>query len=387
MKKTLYFLLALQLTVAFISCSSSDESATPEEIATEKDSSLLVPKSFFEDTVKGKKVHLFYLENRKFSASITNYGGRIVNFIVPDSSGKPTDIAIGFGSLSAFTKTPQTFFGAIVGRYANRIAGGKFMLNGKPYTLPINNEPNSLHGGPDGFHNVVWDGIQTTDTSLQLTYNSKDGEMGYPGNLYVKVIYTLRGDGSLKIDYEALTNKPTICNLSNHTYFNLNGEGTINKHLLAINAAAYTPVDATLIPTGKFDSVSGTPFDFRQPHTIGERVNQKNTQLQYGRGYDHNFILNKDSSELSLAAEVKGDKSGIIMKLYTTEPGLQFYGGNFMAGKNELKNDTKDAYRTAFCLEPQHYPDSPNHPDFPSTVLNPGDVFKSTTIYKFSVAK
>jgi aldose 1-epimerase len=387
MKKTMLYSLAVLSVITFLSCGSGEPIDEEGAAIEKKDTlSLLAPKPNFEDTMNGKKVHLFYLKNKNIKVSITNYGGRVVNLIVPDSSGEMKDVAVGYDNFSDFSGS-QNFFGATIGRYGNRIAKGKFALNGRTYELPVNNTPNSLHGGPGGFHNVVWDGIQMTDSSLQLTYKSKDGEMGFPGNLYAKVTFTATAETALKIEYEALTDKPTVCNLTNHTYFNLNGEGTINDHILMINANQYTPVDANLIPTGKLDSVGGTPFDFRTPYKIGEKINEKNTQLNYGHGYDHNFVLPVDSGKLVLAAEAIGDKSRIAMKVFTTEPGIQFYGGNFMQGKNDLKRDTKDKHRSAFCLETQHFPDSPNQPDFPSTTLNPGDTYKSTTVYKFNIAK
>jgi len=336
----------------------------------------------FNSTVDGKPTALYVLKNSgKLQAAITNYGARVVSLLVPDKNGVLTDVALGYDSIGPYVNGPETYFGAIVGRYGTRIAKGKFKLNGKEYTLATNNGPNSLHGGKKGFGAVVWDGKQVNDSTVELTYLSKDGEEGYPGNLKVTVTYTLAGD-ALQIGYEASTDKATVANLTNHTYFNLNGQGsgTINNHVLQISASQYTPVDSTLIPTGKLDSVAGTPFDFRQPTAIGSRINQDNQQLKYGKGYDHNFVLDKSAT----AVTISGDQSGIVMKVITDQPGVQFYGGNFMTGANTLKGGKKDNYREAFCLETQHYPDSPNQPNFPSTELKPGQTWKSTTTYEFS---
>jgi aldose 1-epimerase len=347
----------------------------------------------FRDTVDGKPIALYVLKNKNNAeAAITNYGARVVSILVPDKKGILTDVVVGYDSIGKYLHQPESYFGAIVGRYGNRIAKGKFTLEGKGYTLATNDGANHLHGGKKGFAAEVWDARQLNDSSVELSYLSKDGEEGYPGNLQVKVTYTLTGDSSneLKINYEATTDKATVLNITNHSYFNLNGQGsgTINNHLLQINADAYTPVDSTLIPTGKIEPVAGTPFDFRQPTAIGSRIDQDNTQLKYGKGYDHNFVLNPNKGGgLNLAATVLGDQSGIFMEAYTTQPGVQFYGGNFMKGTNPIKGGKKDDYRTAFCLETQHYPDSPNQPSFPSTELKPGTTLKTSTVYKFSVKK
>lgn len=337
----------------------------------------------FNSTVDGEQTTLYLLKNSgKVQAAITNYGARVVSLLVPGKNGVLTDVALGYDSIGPYVHGPETYFGAIVGRYGNRIAKGKFKLNGKEYTLATNNGPNSLHGGKKGFGAVVWTGKQVNDSTVALTYLSKDGEEGYPGNLTVKVTYTLTGDG-LQIGYEASTDKATVANITNHTYFNLNGQGsgTINNHTLQIAANFFTPVDSTLIPTGKLDSVAGTPFDFRQPIAIGSRIDADNQQLKYGKGYDHNFVLDKSTP----AVTITGDQSGIVMKVTTDQPGVQFYGGNFMTGANTLKGGKKDEYRSAFCLETQHYPDSPNEPKFPSTEIKPGQTWKSTTTYSFGL--
>ncbi|HEY4110105.1 aldose epimerase family protein [Puia sp.] len=345
----------------------------------------------FNGSADGQPTTLYLLKNSgKNQAAITNYGARVVSLLTPDKNGVLTDVALGYDSIGLYLHQPETFFGAIVGRYGNRIAKGKFKLGGKQYTLATNDGPNHLHGGKKGFGAVVWTGNQLNDSTVELSYLSKDGEEGYPGNLKVTVRYSLTGEGigvgnGLRIDYTATTDKATVINVTNHTYFNLNGQGsgTINNHLLQLNADRYTPVDSTLIPTGKIDPVAGTPFDFRQATAIGSRIDADNQQLKYGKGYDHNFVLNPGKDSLNTAAKVTGDLSGIVMTVYTTQPAIQFYGGNFMKGANPLKGGKKDDYRGAFCLETQHYPDSPNEPAFPSTELKPGQVWHSTTVYSF----
>lgn len=336
----------------------------------------------FHDTVDGQSTNLYILKNKKISAAITNYGARVVSLLVPDQKGTLTDVVLGYDSIGKYVHQPDSYFGAVVGRYGNRIAKGRFKLNGKEYTLATNNSPNHLHGGKKGFDAVVWTGKQLSDTSLELTYLSKDGEEGYPGNLQVTVTYTLDSN-ALRVAYLATTDKPTVLNLTNHSYFNLNGQGsgTINNHVLQINASQYTPVDATLIPTGKIDSVSATPFDFRQPTAIGARVGDTgNIQIKSGLGYDHNFVLDQPHSP---AATVRGDQSGIVLTVYTDQPGIQFYGGNFLKGTSPLKAGKKDDYRSAFCLETQHFPDSPNEPSFPTTELKPGEKYQTWTSFVF----
>ena len=343
----------------------------------------------YSKTINGKQVHLFILKNKNgMEAAITNYGGRVVSIIVPDKDGKPTDVVLGFDSVGGFEKSTERYYGATIGRFGNRIAKGKFKIDGKEYQSSINNPPNTLHGGKQGFQEQVWDAKQIDPATLELTYLSKDMEEGFPGNLKVKVTYSLADDNSFKCQYEATTDKNTVVNLTNHAFFNLNGEGsgTILNHSLQLNADSYTPVDSTLIPTGKIESVANTPFDFRKPATIGARINDNNEQLKNGKGYDHNFVLNKHEMSVP-AAIVIGDKSGIKMEVFTEEPGIQFYSGNFMQGKNAMKGGKKDEYRTSFALETQHFPDSPNEPSFPSTLLKPGQTYKTESIYKFSAVK
>jgi len=341
--------------------------------------------SAFEKTVDGKQTHLFVLKNKNgMEAAITNYGGRLVTLLVPDSAGKMIDVSVGMGSVDDYVKSSERYYGATIGRYGNRIAKGHFTLEGKQYTLATNNAPNSLHGGKKGYQDVVWDAKKVNDQTLELTYLSKDMEEGYPGNLKIKVTYSLTDDNGFKCSYEATTDKTTVVNLTNHAYFNLNGEGsgTILNHLVQIKADNYTPVDSTLIPTGKIESVKGTPFDFTTATTIGARIDDANEQLKNGKGYDHNFVLNKHTMADPIAI-VKGDKTGIVMEIYTEEPGMQFYSGNFMQAKNIMKYGDKDDFRSAFAMETQHYPDSPNQPQFPSTVLKPGQVYKTESFYKF----
>jgi len=378
--------------VVSTSCNNTSDQATANKDSVDHTTTTIsnaVPdKKGFQTTIDGKKTDLFILKNANgITAAITNYGGRLVSLLVPDKDGKFTDVAVGFKNVDDYVGPNDAYFGATIGRVGNRIAKGMFTLDGKKYSLFKNNGPNSLHGGKKGFQAVVWDAMQPNDSSLELSYLSKDGEEGYPGNLNVKVVYTVTADNGFKCYYEATTDKKTIVNLTNHAYFNLNGDGsgTINNHILQINADRYTPVDSTLIPTGKIEPVANTPFDFTKATAIGARIEDNNQQLKYGKGYDHNFVLN--GTGLRHAATVTGDQSGIQMDVYTEEPGLQFYGGNFMQGKSSFKSGKKDDHRTAFCLETQHYPDAPNHPSFPSIVLSPGKTYRTSSVYKFSVNK
>ena len=351
----------------------------------------LPDSSAFQDTIDGKKTNLYILKNAAgMTAAVTNYGGRLVALYVPDKYGNATDVVVGFSSVQGFVKSTEAYFGATIGRFGNRIAKGKFKLDGKEYSLFANNGPNTLHGGKKGFGDVVWDAVQPNDSTLELHYLSKDGEEGFPGNLDVRVTYSVTAANEFKCEYKATTDKKTVVNLTNHAFFNLNGEGsgTINNHVLQINAEQFTPVDKTLIPLGQHASVEGTPFDFRNPTAIGARVNDTaDAQLLYGGGYDHNFVLRDSSKSMKEAAVVRGDKSGIVMTVLTQEPGIQFYGGNFMKSQNVFKGGSKDDFRTAFCLETQHFPDSPNQPQFPTTVLEPGQTYQTSSLYRFSVNK
>lgn len=346
------------------------------------------PASFGSD-VNGKKATLFVLKNKDMQVAITNYGARLVGILVPDKTGKQTDVVPGFSTVSAYQKAAEPFFGPIVGRFGNRIANGKFTLDGKTYQTELNNNGNTLHSGPSGFHTHVWDTKQTGDKTLELTYVSKEGEGGFPGTVTTTVTYTLTDDNALKIDYSAITDKATPYNPTSHGFFNLNGEasGTVNDHVLMIDADRYSVVDKGLIPQGEPVSVAGTPFDFRTPKAIGARLDEKNEQLTFGGGYDHNWVLNKKGKGLAKVVEITGDKSGIKMDVLTTEPAMQFYGGNFFKGADTGKYGKPINYREAFALEAQHYPDSPNHPTYPTTILKPGQTYKQTTEYRFSVVK
>jgi aldose 1-epimerase len=340
---------------------------------------------------RGKQADMYVLVNKHHArAVLTNYGARLTGLWVPDKNRKLTDVVVGFSRVEAYLNSTERYFGATIGRFANRIAKGKFTIDNKHYASSLNNPPNTLHGGKEGFSEVVWEATMPDDRTIRFTRLSKDGEEGFPGNLDVQVTYTLTDDNELQIEYVATTDKKTIVNLTNHAFFNLNGEGsgTTLNHRLRINADHYTPVDSTLIPTGKIEPVAGTPFDFRQPQTIGSRIDQPDQQLTNGKGYDHNWVLNTGKpGEMFTAALVVGDRSGIVLEVLTQEPGVQFYSGNFMQSKNTFKSGAKDDYRTAFCLETQHFPDSPNQPSFPSTLLEPGQTYRTKSIYRFAVAK
>jgi len=332
---------------------------------------------------------VYTLTNKKnVSISVISLGGKVMSIKVPDRSGNMADVALGYDSASQYIEG-DAFFGATIGRYGNRIGKAKFILDGVEYKLAANNGENSLHGGPGGFHNVMWNVKEFSTAAgpgLELTYSSKDGEEGYPGKLDAKVTYILTDANEFRIDYEATTDKPTIVNLTNHSYFNLKGEGTgdILDHDITINADRFVAIDKGLIPTGELKQVKGTPFDFTQPHKIGERINAKDQQIEFGKGYDHTFVLNRKGTELALAATVTDATTGRKMEVWTTEPGVQFYTGNFLSGKPG-KGGKPYEYRSAFCLETQHFPDSPNKPSFPSVVLRPGEVYRTTTVYKFGV--
>jgi aldose 1-epimerase len=339
-------------------------------------------------TNSGKPVYIFTLTNTSgMQARICTYGGILTSLLVPDRNGKLGDVVLGYDNLAGYV-TNSPYFGALIGRYANRIANGRFILDGKTYTLAINNAPNSLHGGNKGFDKVLWTGRPTgtaEEPGLEMTYLSKDMEEGYPGNLSVRALYTLTRDNALRLDFTAATDKDTIVNLTDHTYFNLAGSGDVLAHEVMIDADNITPVDSTLIPTGKFQPVAGTAFDFTQPHTIGERISTKDTQLAYGGGYDHNWVLNKSFGTLGLIARVHEPISGRVLEVFSTEPGLQFYSGNSLNGSIVGKNGVRYIRRGGFTMEPQHFPDSPNKKQFPSTVLSPGQIYRNTIIYRFSV--
>lgn len=344
----------------------------------------------FAGTVDGKSVQMYVLTNTKGAeATVINYGAKIVSLSVPDKDGKLTDVVLGHNNLAEYLNSEEPYFGAVCGRTGNRIAKGKFTLDGVTYQLPINNGPNNLHGGLKGFNAVVWDTKQIDNQTLELTYLSKDGEEGYPGNLSVKMTYKLTDNNAFEIDYEATTDKPTILNLTNHSYFNLSGEGdsSVNDHMLVMHAANYLPTDDVAIPYGKPETVKGTPFDFTTPHAIGERIEDDFEQLHFGKGYDHTFVLDKKDGECSLAVECYSPKTGIVMNISTSEPGVQVYTGNWMSGNFEGKHGHRYPARAAVCFETQHFPDSINKPEYPSVVLRPEEIFKSKTVHEFSVKK
>jgi aldose 1-epimerase len=372
--------------LSLVACSQPTSKANTKTMTDTTTHAALPPSSGFERTIDGKPTHLYVLKNKKgMQVAVTNYGGHLVSALVPDKTGKLVSVVVGFDNIEGFQKASSSYYGGTIGRYGNRIGKGKFTLEGKEYHLALNNGPNSLHGGKKGFNDVVWDGKQVNPQTVEMTYLSKDMEEGYPGNLTSKVTFHLTDDNAIQISYEATTDKTTVVNLTNHAYFNLNGEGsgTILNHTAQIDADNFTPVDKTLIPTGKLEPVKGTPFDFNTAKTIGKDINVDDQQIKYGPGIDHNFALNKHTIKTPVA-KVVGDKSGIEMDVYTEEPGLQFYTGNFMGGKNTIRGGKKDDYRTAFAMETQHFPDAPNQPQFATTTLKPGQVYKTQTIYKFT---
>ncbi len=355
----------------------------------EKKTAQLIPADNFKKEVDGKPVNLYTLKNNKgMVTQITNYGGKVVNLWVPDKDGNFGDVVLGFNTIDEYLTTNEIYFGALIGRYGNRIAEGQFSIEETTYTLAQNDGPNSLHGGIKGYNKVVWDAEQPDEQTLILTYHSPDGEEGFPGNLDIKVKYQLTQNNGLKIEYRATTDKATPVNLTNHSFFNLSGagNGTIKDHLVQINADAYTPVDEHLIPTGEIAPVEGTPMDFRQLTAVGKRISDNFEQLKRGNGYDHNWVLNRGKS-LFEAAKVKEPQTGRIMKVFTNEPGIQFYTGNFLNGKVKGKEGVPYLFRGALCLETQHFPDSPNKPEFPSTILEPGKEYYSVCIYEFSTTK
>jgi aldose 1-epimerase len=353
-----------------------------------------VQVSDFGNTREGVAVSRFVLSNKKgVEAVVISYGATLVSLKVPDRNGKVADIVLGYDDLSDYEQG-TSFFGATIGRYGNRIAGGEFTLDGTVLHLPKNDGPNSLHGGTKGFNKRVWTGVDRSRADaqvLELSYTSPDGEEGYPGTLMVKVTYTLPAEtNELRIDYAATTDKDTVVNLTNHSYFNLSGDASreIVDHRLLLRAPQFTPVDSTLIPTGELRAVHGTPFDFAKLTAIGARIHQDDEQLKFGKGYDHNWVLKREEKGgLQLAAEVFEPTSGRVLEVLTTEPGIQFYSGNFLDGTAKGKGGQPYGHRTGLCLETQHFPDSPNHPKFPSTVLKPGESYRSSTVLHFSVRK
>ena len=378
MKKVLMIAVLIPFLVA--SCGEGSKVERPTV-------SGLLPSKFV-DVYEGNDTRLYVMKNAAgMEVCVTNIGGRIASITVPDKNGEPKDVVLGFDNVRDYMSA-ETNFGALIGRYGNRIAKGKFSLDGVEYTLEQNNGNNSLHGGTRGFHTRHFAIVQPDSMTLVCTYISKDGEEGFPGNLNVKVTYRLTEDNALRIDYAAATDKPTIVNLTNHSYFNLSGDPgkTILDHVLYLNSSKYTPVDEELITTGVLEDLRGTPMDFTSPASIGARINDVSfTQIKYGNGYDHNFVIDKSDNASALAATVHCPSTGIMLEVYTTEPGVQFYTGNFLDGTSVGKKGIAYKQRTAFCLETQHFPDSPNKPEFPSTTLRPGEAYHSLCIYRFGV--
>lgn len=379
--RNLAFLLSFEclfITACSVEDANQAETKTQKEITVQE----------FGKTAAGEAVQIYTLTNAQgMEARITNYGGTVVSLKTADRNGAFADVALGHDNVDGYPKSP--YFGAIIGRYGNRIGNAQFTLQGNTYTLAKNNGPNHLHGGIKGFDKVVWKAEPVSSPEgqgLSLTYVSADGEEGYPGTLNAKVVYVLTNDNALRIDYEATTDKPTVVNLTNHAYFNLKDAGatTILDHELMLNADRYTPVDKTLIPTGELAPVEGTPFDFRQPTAIGARIDGDHEQLKFGLGYDHNFVLNPGADGLTLAATVIEPTTGRRMEVLTSEPGIQFYSGNFLDGTVTGRAGTVYQRRAGFCLETQHFPDSPNKAQFPTTTLEPGQTYRTTTVYRFS---
>jgi aldose 1-epimerase len=371
-------LTILALIITVFACS-------PQEKKSEKQ--LYLDTTAFDTVINGKKISLFLLENTAgMQVYVTNYGARIVAVLTPDKNGKLTDIALGLASIKEYFRD-NMYLGPTVGRFANRIGNAKFTLDGQEYDLFKNDGNNTLHGGKEGLDKKVWDAVQDSNT-LTLSYVSVDGEEGYPGNLTIKQVMTLTGDNELKIEYEAVTDKATVINLTNHTYFNLKGEGdsTILDHYVQIVADAYTPVSNEWIPSGEIASVDNTPFDFRQGKPVGQDINQENEQLKNGKGYDHNWVVNKDTAgQLSMVAKVWEESTGRFIEYFSTEPGVQFYCGNFMNSTVTGKGGKLYPYRAGLIFEPQRFPDSPNHENFPSTVLRPGEKYIHVMVMKFGV--
>ena len=379
------FLTTALIVAGSMACTNTESKEENTEMSTKS-----IEVADYGVLPDSSKAQLFTLKNAQgMTVKITNYGGIITSLTAPDKDGKYGEVTLGCNTLEDYLKgTP--FFGALVGRYGNRIANGEFTLEGKKYTLEKNNGVNALHGGKKGFDKVLWTAVPVDgeEPQLKLSYTSKDMEEGYPGNLKVQVTYTLQKDNSLKIDYSATTDKTTVVNLTNHTYFNLAGDDSrdVLDHEVTLKADKFTPVNSSLIPTGELKDVKGTPFDFTTAHKIGERINdESDDQIKAGGGYDHCWVLNESSTPLKTFATVTEATSGRVMEVSTTEPGVQFYTGNFLNGSVIGRNGKPYTKRSGFCLETQHFPDSPNQPKFPSTTLKPNEVYKTTTIYKFSV--
>lgn len=387
MKNIIY----LSLAVLLVSCGNKQQQPAKESSAKQEGGKItLLADSDFATTIDGKSVSLYTLDSGNgVSMQVSNFGGRVITLWVPDKDGNYEDIVYGHSNIDKYINyTGERCLGPVVGRYANRIAKGQFEIDGVKYQLPLNNNGQTLHGGPNGFDMKVWNVDKVTGNEIQLSYVSPDGEEGFPGTVNVKMVYTLTPDNEFKITYEATTDKPTHVNLSHHSFFNLKGEGngTILDHILTINASKYTPVDSVLIPFGELASVEGTPFDFRNPTAIGERIEAENEQLKYGGGYDHNWVVDRKSEkDVEFIASLYEPANGRLMEIYSDQPGIQFYSGNFLDGAVTGKYGKTHNFREVVALETQKYPDTPNQPSYPTTRLNPGETYTQTCIYKFSV--
>lgn len=389
LKPVIYYFVFALIASLNIQCKESKKGATTDKPENMVKENLAITKSEFGKTKVGDEIEHYTLKNTNgVEVNVITYGGRITSLKVPNKVGKLENVVLGFNNIEDYQKD-NPFFGALIGRYGNRIAKGKFTLDAEEYTLATNDGSNHLHGGVDGFDRVIFKATPIEgqeNSSLKLTYLSKDGEEGYPGNLNVTVIYTLTKDNALEVSYEATTDKTTVVNLTQHAYFNLTGDFSkdILNHDVVIDADAYLPVDATLIPTGEIRKVEGTPFDFTSSKKIGKEINAENEQLKRGKGYDHCWVLNGEKGDMRFVASAYDAKSGRFMEMFSTEPAIQFYTGNFLDGTLPMPNGGTYAHRTGFCLETQHYPDSPNQSAFPSTVLKPGETYNTKTTFKFS---
>jgi aldose 1-epimerase len=389
LKRCFYGFSIMSLAFVNIQCKGNQKEENKEN-TTQKTDSVSIEKKEYGTTPAGQKVDVYTLKNQKgMEVNIMTYGGIITSLKVPNKVGVSEEVVIGFNNLEQYTKA-NPYFGALIGRFGNRIAKGKFTLDGKEYKLAANNGENALHGGPEGFHRVIWTAEEVKageSASLKLKYVSKDMEEGYPGNLTVFVTYTLNNDNSLDVLYEATTDKKTIVNLTQHSYFNLSSDFTkpILDHEITIDADKLVPVDANLIPTGELTDVTNTPFDFRKAKAVGKEIEAKDDQIKKGLGYDHCWVLNNQDKGERFAASAYDPTSGRLLEVFTDQPGIQFYSGNFLDGTLPMRNGGTYAHRTGFCLETQHYPDAPNQKDFPSTVLSPGENYKTKTSFKFSV--
>ncbi len=389
LKRCIYGISIITLAFLTVQCKGNQKEENKEN-TTQKTDSVSIEKKDYGTTPAGQKVAIYTLKNQKgMEVNIMTYGGIITSLKVPNKAGVSEEVVLGFNNLEQYKK-PNPYFGALIGRYGNRIAKGKFTLDGKEYKLAANNGANALHGGPEGFHRVIWTAEEAKGgdvATLKLKYLSKDMEEGYPGNLTVFVTYTLNNDNSLDVLYEATTDKKTVVNLTQHSYFNLSSDFTkpILDHEITIDADKLVPVDADLIPTGKLTDVTNTPFDFRKAKTVGKDIEAKDDQIKKGLGYDHCWVLNNQDKGERFAASAYDPTSGRLLEVFTDQPGIQFYSGNFLDGTLPMRNGGTYAHRTGFCLETQHYPDAPNQKDFPTTVLNRGENYKTKTTFKFSV--